>query len=334
MISKSALISIEALLRMTSCGLTSSDNEQKKVLKEIFGSDSNDEMNDIERPKKKSTKIRTNLEQMRKSYVDLVASKGVTVPFSQAAMHSVNMEEIMEIQKSVLINDKTVVVPEDKNKETEYDRAIIFRIFKYSKKKIHWFDDEKIEKAFEAIMNKVESLGRGKYYGSIKVVFLKKEDAIEMSHQPLKTTDINFIPLYIGKKMVEVRVERLPYRQEPLDIIASTRKPIMGQMELVKAFVKENKLWKGKTITMLIQVNPSALMEIPETLQIDGEPTNIFVQARRPRCFGCDEVGYIKKNCPKDQNPVEEVREEEENKKRKIRKRKTRKRKMEKNKRV
>lgn len=69
----------------------------------------------------------------------------------------------------------------------------------------------------------------------VKVIFFKKVDAVVLPHKSLKTSGINFIHLYKGKMMAEIKVERLPYRQEILSVFASILKSIMGRMSVMKA---------------------------------------------------------------------------------------------------
>lgn len=77
------------------------------------------------------------------------------------------------------------------------------------------------------IVGKIESIQCGKLYGSIRTVFQDKQTEDEISHKTYQTRDINFIPLYMRRRMAEVRVERLPNKQEVKKIIAATFKPIM-----------------------------------------------------------------------------------------------------------
>ncbi|CAI9744385.1 XP_029640472.1uncharacterized protein LOC115215450 [Octopus vulgaris] len=63
---------------------------------------------------------------------------------------------------------------------------------------------------------------------------------------------------------------------------------------------------------MAIQAEAQTLEEIPEVLRLDEEErVLVFVEGRKPRCFGCGKKGHVRAECqPKPQ--VEEPSEKEE----------------------
>lgn len=54
-------------------------------------------------------------------------------------------------------------------------------------------------------MGKIESFRRGEIYGSVRTVFFEKQKAVDLSHKTFQTTEINFIPLYMGRRMAEIK---------------------------------------------------------------------------------------------------------------------------------
>lgn len=71
-------------------------------------------------------------------------------------------------------------------------------------------------------------------------------------------------------------------------------------MKIIQVTVTENKLWRAKTIHLLLQVELNALPDIPEALLMGEEKINIFVQeATVPRVW---RSGPHKERLPQKQN--------------------------------
>lgn len=161
-----------------------------------------------------------------------------------------------------------------KKKEDELQQTVMFRTFNVRKRKIDWFEGKQIEKALAPMLSKLEVLRRGEIYGSISAVFFEKEDARKTSHSTYHTEDIDFIPLYMGRRMAEVRVDKLPNRQDPLKVIAAILKPIMGENGSNTSSSAREQILEGQVVQLRLQVEPSALQEIPEAL-LPGEEQSI-----------------------------------------------------------
>ncbi|CAI9744384.1 XP_029640472.1uncharacterized protein LOC115215450 [Octopus vulgaris] len=68
---------------------------------------------------------------------------------------------------------------------------------------------------------------------------------------------------------------------------------------------------------MAIQAEAQTLEEIPEVLRLDEEErVLVFVEGRKPRCFGCGKKGHVRAECqPKPQAEEPSEKEETEEKK-------------------
>lgn len=70
----------------------------------------------------------------------------------------------------------------------------------------------------------------------------------------------------------------------------------MDIMDIIKATNEEKKNWYGQTVNLWIQMEPEALLEIPESLLIRKERLNIF-EGHKPRYFSSGELGHIRLEC-------------------------------------
>lgn len=77
-------------------------------------------------------------------------------------------------------------------------------------------------------------------------------------------------------------------------------KPVTDRMELARITQEAKRNWYGQAVNVWIQVEPHALLKIPETLAIGEEILAVQVQRRKSRCFGYGEVGYIRRACSKE----------------------------------
>lgn len=170
----------------------------------------------------------TNLTSLQKFFSEAAGSKQREL--------KVNVENLTKLQEEIIIKENIAVMPEVKErKEEEQKRTIIYRTYNNRAHKIDWFLEKKIEMSLKPILERVEMMERGKVYSSVEVVFYKAEEAKKLSYKPLKTEEINFMPLYMGCRMARLRVRKIPKREDPLRVVATVLKPIMERMDVIKA---------------------------------------------------------------------------------------------------
>lgn len=75
--------------------------------------------------------------------------------------------------------------------------------------------EKTIEVALKPIMENIEFIKRGKTYGSIVVIMEMVELARLHSTNPIKTNEVTQIPMYMGRRVVKVRVPEIPSRPNP-----------------------------------------------------------------------------------------------------------------------
>lgn len=83
--------------------------------------------------------------------------------------------------------------------------------------------------AVKPMLENVESIRRGRVYGSVFVVFYSKK----LSYELYKTTEINFISLYMGRRMGHIGVQKIAKREDPLRVVVAILKPINNRIEVM-----------------------------------------------------------------------------------------------------
>lgn len=76
--------------------------------------------------------------------------------------------------------------------------------------------------------------------------------------------------------------------------------------------MEEKRRWQCQTVNLWIQVEPDALFEILKSLVIGVEVINIFLEERKRRCFGREELDNFKWDCSRKEYKEEEKEKENE----------------------
>lgn len=164
-----------------------------------------------------------------------------------------NIENLTKMQEEFIKENMAVMTEDKERKEEEKKRTIIYRTFNNRARKIDWFPEKKIKLALKPIVDKIETMKGGRVYGSVDVVLYKAEEAKKPSYEPIKTEEINIIPLYMGRRMARLRVHKILKREDPLRVVAAVLKLIAEKMEVIKATVEEERFWLGLTVHLSIK---------------------------------------------------------------------------------
>ncbi|XP_036361568.1 uncharacterized protein LOC118764671 [Octopus sinensis] len=155
-------------------------------------------------------------------------------------------------------------------------------------------------------MDKITYINRGKKYGTVEVRFTSEEVAKKLSMEPIKAEDIVLLPLYKGKRTSKITMNNIPPEADAEVLVAAVMVGLEEKINILQATVEEEEFWKGQKIIIAIQAEVQTLEEIPETLKIsEDERVTVFVEGRKPRCFGCGKKGHVRAECQPQPKPQE-----------------------------
>ncbi|CAI9742213.1 EPM2A-interacting 1-like [Octopus vulgaris] len=238
-----------------------------------------------------------------------------------------NLEKYEDLLKK---EGNEIAVKKDMEKKEEIEKKrIIYKTYSTTTKSIQKVEECKIEECLKTIRKDITYINRGRRFGTVEVRFRTEEIAKKLSTEPQKAGNLVLLPLYKGRRTSKIVMRNIPPEADASCLVAAVMLGLKEKINILQATVEEEGFWQGQIITMAIQAEAQTLEEIPEVLRLDEEErVLVFVEGRKPRCFGCGKKGHVRAECqPKPQTEEPSEKEETEEKRKPKRWKKLQKRK-------
>ncbi|XP_029640472.1 uncharacterized protein LOC115215450 [Octopus sinensis] len=231
---------------------------------------------------------------------------------------NINIENLDKYEDLLKKEGNEIAVKKDVEKKEEIEKKrIIYKTYSMTTKSIQKVEECKIEECLKAIRKDITYINRGRRFGTVEVRFRTEEIAKRLSTEPQKAGNLVLLPLYKGRRTSKIVMRNIPPEADASCLVAAVMLGLKEKINILQATVEEEGFWQGQIITMAIQAEAQTLEEIPEVLRLDEEErVLVFVEGRKPRCFGCGKKGHVRAECqPKPQVEAPSEKEEAEKKK-------------------
>lgn len=89
-------------------------------------------------------------------------------------------------------------------------RTVVFRTYSIKDKAIVILPKEEVKRVLGILMYKLEYIGRGRQFNSVKVIFESPKMAKSVSTMSFKNEKSILLPTYMGKRFAKIKIENIP----------------------------------------------------------------------------------------------------------------------------
>lgn len=140
---------------------------------------------------------------------------------------------------------------------------------------------------------KITFVTRAKRYGTVEAVFEYENMAKKMAMEDFKSEKWWLFPMYMGRRLVRIRVGAIPSYVKPEWIVTTIVMEIKLDYEIVNTNRTKVVNWWGYGVEIFVTIAKD-FRDLPQIIMCVGRSLNVVIEGcPPPMCFNCHQTGHI-----------------------------------------